>query len=92
MGVAMEMLNEVSGGKVGTMYLKRALLTESLADEATFQIARTLNRSRADSEAARRRWWRVYSASPGLYRDAARRIVEARSLSSSLNWGGTTDA
>src|SRR5271163_1092735 len=64
---------------------KLAPLAEAVADEATFLIARTLNKSRADSEAARRRWWRVYSAFPELYRDAAarcwqRRIVEARKV------------
>jgi len=53
--------------------LARFLLVEPLADEATFLIARTLNRSRADSQRARQRWWRVYSAFPGLYRDAAAR-------------------
>lgn len=45
-----------------------------VADEATFQIARTLNRSRADSYAARQRWWRVYSAYPQVYRDAAWKV------------------
>ena len=47
---------------------------EAVADEATFQIARMLNRSRAESPAARGRWWRVYSAFPALYREAAYKV------------------
>jgi hypothetical protein len=50
---------------------------QSIADEATFQIARTLNRSRADSYAARQRWWRVYAAYPQVYRDAASRVWQS---------------
>jgi hypothetical protein len=50
---------------------------ELIADEATFQIARTLNRSRADSYAARQRWWRVYAAYPQVYRDAASRVWQS---------------
>jgi hypothetical protein len=50
---------------------------QSIADEATFQIARTLNRSRADSYAARQRWWRVYAAYPQNYRDAASRVWQS---------------
>jgi hypothetical protein len=60
------------------VYIASALLLEGLADEATFLIARALNKSRADSRAARIRWWRVYSAFPRLYREAAARCWERR--------------
>jgi hypothetical protein len=54
-----------------------AQVYQSIADEAAFQIARTLNRSRADSYAARQRWWRVYAAYPQVYRDAASRVWQS---------------
>lgn len=66
-------------------------LCASIADEATFQIARTLNRSRVDSYPARQRWWRVYAAFPQLYRDAALKVwvsavYQASKDDDSLRW------
>jgi hypothetical protein len=57
--------------------LRYGLCLEAVADAATFQIARTLNRSRADSYAARQRWWRVYAAYPQIYREAAWRVWQS---------------
>jgi hypothetical protein len=59
-------------------YIRAALLTEAVADLATFEIAKALGSHFSTSEARRIRWWRIYSLDPSLYREAAARCWERR--------------
>jgi hypothetical protein len=51
---------------------------ESVADLATFEIAKALGSHFGSSEVSRIRWWRIYSQDPSLYREAAARCWERR--------------